>query len=536
MSDATGSSAYVYDPFSELTSAQNGAGQTVSYGYDYDGDVTGITYPLPGTHSWATTTTVGYGYDHADIRTSVTDFNNQQIAITPNADGLPNSVTLGSTGDTISASYDNTDTPSAITLQNSNTTLQSFTYSDSPAGTILSETDTPSSAQSPADYAYDAQGRVTSDTPGTGSAKSYSFDASSSLTTLPTGATGTYDHAGELTSSALSGTTTSYTYNAVGQRLTATQGSTTVASATWNGAAEPTAYSNSAASMSTATYDGDGIRTSTTITPSGQPATTQQYVWDTRASLPEMLIDSSNAYVFENGAAPIEQVNLSTGAVTYLVTDSLGSVRGAVSSSGTLSGMTSYDAWGNPQTTGGLTATTPFGFAGGYSDADGLVYLLARYYDPSAGQFLSVDPMVSQTLQPYEYADGNPVTNTDPSGRLVRSCGTSVGWLGVSVHCTLYWGRFETRVLAADVSSWGVAAAAIADVVLCQNLPIPALAKSACFGYLAVYEFWTIHEINTANALNGCFNFTVGVKVGFGIAFTTASPGAVSKSNKSCKS
>jgi hypothetical protein len=33
----------------------------------------------------------------------------------------------------------NTDTPSAITLQNSSTTLQSFTCSDSPAGTILFE-------------------------------------------------------------------------------------------------------------------------------------------------------------------------------------------------------------------------------------------------------------------------------------------------------------------------------------------------------------------------------------------------------------
>jgi YD repeat-containing protein len=74
----------------------------------------------------------------------------------------------------------------SFALKNSSATLQSFTYSDSPAGTILSETDTPASAQAPADYAYDAQGRVTSDTPGTGSAEGYSFDASGNLTTLPT--------------------------------------------------------------------------------------------------------------------------------------------------------------------------------------------------------------------------------------------------------------------------------------------------------------------------------------------------------------
>ena len=66
MTDATGSSSYIYDPFGELTSATNGASQTVGYGYDADGDTTGITYPLPASATWAATDTVTYGYDHAD--------------------------------------------------------------------------------------------------------------------------------------------------------------------------------------------------------------------------------------------------------------------------------------------------------------------------------------------------------------------------------------------------------------------------------------------------------------------------------------
>ena len=86
-----------------------------------------------------------------------------------------------------------------------------------PSGGIASETDTPSSALSPADYSYDAQSRVTSMTPGSNSALTYGEDASSNLTTLPTGASGTYDDASELTSSTLSGTTTGYTYDASGQ-------------------------------------------------------------------------------------------------------------------------------------------------------------------------------------------------------------------------------------------------------------------------------------------------------------------------------
>jgi RHS repeat-associated protein len=110
-------------------------------------------------------------------------------------------------------------------------------------------------------------------------------------------------------------------------------------------------------------------------------------------------------------------VNLSTGTITYLVGDLLGSVRGTVSSAGALTATTAYDAWGNPETTGGLTAATPFGYAGGYTDATGLIYLQQRYYDPQTGQFISVDPAFERTLQAYIYADDNPVENVDPTGK-----------------------------------------------------------------------------------------------------------------------
>ncbi len=228
MTDATGSSTFTYDAFGELTSTQNGAGQTTGYGYNADGQVTGITYPLPASATWATSSTVNYGYDNADLLSSVTDFNNHQISVGNNADGLTNSLGLGSSGDTITTTYDPTDTPSLISLKNSTSTLQSFSYSDAPAGTVLSETDTPSSPSSPATYTYDGQGRVSSMKPGTGTTLSYGFDPSGNLTTLPAGATGSYDHDSELTSSALSGTTTSYTYNADGERLGATQGGTSI--------------------------------------------------------------------------------------------------------------------------------------------------------------------------------------------------------------------------------------------------------------------------------------------------------------------
>jgi RHS repeat-associated protein len=420
MTDATGTSSNVYDPFGEVTSTTNGAGQTTSYGYDADGYVTGITYPLPGAHSWATTATVGYAYDNADRLTSVSDFTGKTIGVTDNADGGTTQETLGSSGDTITTAYSNTQVVSSITLANSSNTLQSFTYGNAPDGSILSETDTPSSSLSPAVYAYDAQARVTSMTPGTGSTLNYAFDPSSNLTTVPTGASTSYDNAGELTSSTLAGTTTSYTYSTAGQRLTAKQGSTTIASGTWNGAGQLTAYSDPAANMTAATYDGNGERTATTI-----GGTSQNFTWDTASGSPKIIMDSGNAYVYDGYAIPVEQVSLSSGAVTYLLADSLGSVRGVVNSTGSLTASTSYDAWGNPSTS--IAASTSYGFAGGYTDTTGLLYLVNRYYDPVTGQFLSVDPLVADTLQPYAYANDNPVNDTDPSGMSGDYVGTGHG-------------------------------------------------------------------------------------------------------------
>jgi RHS repeat-associated protein len=48
--------------------------------------------------------------------------------------------------------------------------------------------------------------------------------------------------------------------------------------------------------------------------------------------------------------------------------------------------------------------------------ASGTKSIVHRYYDSGTGQFVSVDPLSSQTGTPYAYGGGDPVNERDPVG------------------------------------------------------------------------------------------------------------------------
>jgi RHS repeat-associated protein len=62
------------------------------------------------------------------------------------------------------------------------------------------------------------------------------------------------------------------------------------------------------------------------------------------------------------------------------------------------------------------------------------VYSVDRYYDPSTGQSLSVDPDVATTGQAYAYTGDDPVNDVDPSGACVKG----FGWFCDTVHETAH--------------------------------------------------------------------------------------------------
>ena len=111
------------------------------------------------------------------------------------------------------------------------------------------------------------------------------------------------------------------------------------------------------------------------------------------------------------------------GGVTYrLISDHLGSPRLVVNAAdGTIVQRTDYDEFGNITFDDVAPAfqRLPFAFAGGLYDPDTrLTRFGARDYDPQTGRWLAKDPIGfdSRGLNFYEYAFGDPINLTDPSG------------------------------------------------------------------------------------------------------------------------
>ncbi|MGW5420927.1 ricin-type beta-trefoil lectin domain protein [Streptomyces sp. NPDC003943] len=81
------------------------------------------------------------------------------------------------------------------------------------------------------------------------------------------------------------------------------------------------------------------------------------------------------------------------------------------------------DPFGNPRGTQPSAWAGDKGFVGGTKDtATALTNLGARQYLPTAGRFISTDPLFDsadpQSWNGYAYADNSPVTNTDPDGKM----------------------------------------------------------------------------------------------------------------------
>jgi len=168
-------------------------------------------------------------------------------------------------------------------------------------------------------------------------------------------------------------------------------------------------------------YDGDGNRVAKTV----GGVTTRYLVDDMNPTgLPQVvdeLVGGAVTRQYTYGLDRISENQFVGGAWTpsFYGVDGGGSVRQLTNSSGTVTDTYEYDAFGNKVNS---TGTTPNNYLYGREQYDtdlSLYYLRARYYNPTTGRFLNVDPLAGQGQRRYEYAGANPVDGSDPSGNFV---------------------------------------------------------------------------------------------------------------------
>jgi RHS repeat-associated protein len=211
----------------------------------------------------------------------------------------------------------------------------------------------------------------------------------------------------EILAVAPSPVSTAYGYNKDGDLTAVTPPGKPATTLTYNQANEMTGYGTSV----TYAYDGDGLRMSKAVGTVGTA-----FAWDQVPSVPLLLVAGTTYYVYGVGSTPIEQVDTTSGTASYLLCDQQGSTRLIANGTGSVTGTYTYNPYGSVSGHTG-TATTALEFDGQYTDAESaLIYLRARYYNPAAGQFTALDPMVSATGEPYGFVGGNPLNAFDPSG------------------------------------------------------------------------------------------------------------------------
>jgi RHS repeat-associated protein len=244
------------------------------------------------------------------------------------------------------------------------------------------------------------------------STPTFSYDNNGNLTQKTVDGTSTtyvYDYANRLIALGAGGATTTFGYDAFGVRVLQTGTSTT------------TLYPFKWYSVANSTGSG------------AKYATTTDYVFN--GDILVATVDQQTASGNATG----------TAKTRYIHPDHLGSTNVVTDENDAVVQTLDYYPYGGTRinsNTGGTDSARKY--IGQFADQSNLDYLNARYYDSARGQFTTEDPIFlgnpkdqnlenPQTLNSYAYANDNPITGKDPSGR-----GSPAGAIVVALLVAVY--------------------------------------------------------------------------------------------------
>jgi RHS repeat-associated protein len=407
------------------TAGQQTANEVASYTYDADGHISSLTQKLrtPATTKATDTTTTeqtarwSVTYDPAG---RITGFTPSAPAVTATSTLNPQSTTYGYDGNGNRLSSNQTQpTPSATSPTANTTTSRDYQYNEG-NNRLTHFTQTLANAQGQTStqntYSLDAQGQLLSD-----GLRNYGYDAQGRLSDITTTTnTGT--------------TTTRYAHNALGQRIFKTEPQYSTAKAAGVEESKDLGLIDTLVNFFTNLWN-----------PIARPAEKQgyAYLYDEEGTL---LAEYGSGGVASAGNAKYIYLPTATGPQPVLTiqsdkpyavhADHLNTPRRLTQADGQVAWQWAYSAFGDeapttaanrftsPSTnpTTGTTAikqvTFNLRYPGQYADAESnLFYNYFRSYDPKTGRYTQADPIgLNGGFNRFLYANGNPLSYTDPSG------------------------------------------------------------------------------------------------------------------------
>jgi RHS repeat-associated protein len=477
---------YAYDATGQMSSVSDWLGNTVGFTHDADNNETSQLNAVSSTHTSGTSSEL-FSYDAAD-QTSATEalwagFASGIAPLTKTAGGTT-PVQTNASSSSVESDFGLTPgstgpTPPLANPSPANGTDSAGPFASSLLGAVSNgsgQTASPQTACTPTVYAFEldtgykygvrnADGKIVQDTEAYAdncgqlgaSDEEYGYDdagrtlwngvnvlqgsSPNNFAYTPAGSvtginmnesgdtfTQTSDDDGEITSqtpiAGSGGSSSTFAYNTLGDQTVASAGSSnSTYSYNQNGQMTGTA---TGANTSAIKYNGAGLEASETSS-----ASSTQLTWDSaNPSMPLVVSDANDDFVYGPGTTPVEQINVTASPpssnptfLNYGPNDGLSSSF-VTNTTGQLTNLSDYDVFGNPRQAASSTGTM-FGFDGQYSDITGsnptgLSNMRARWYEPQTGSFTSVDPDLTITDQPYQFGSDDPVNKEDPTGACVE--------------------------------------------------------------------------------------------------------------------
>jgi RHS repeat-associated protein len=432
VTDASGSSAFVYDAQGRLTGdTRTIAGETYALGYAYDdnGEVVSVTYPSGHVITFT-----------RDPEGLVTDVVGQEAPLDPTFNiltditylpfGPVEHLTFGN-GLSLRNSYDLNAWLSGIEVSSLLTTTLNLSFPRDDNGGVTGVVDNASSGRG-ASYGYTDSGRLQYAV-GTWGDNSFSYDAAGNRTEVRTddGVNVTYEFA------LISPTSNQVTeirdtdWNLV-RELTYRDGGDLASQAFAGGSTFDFSYSarkrltdleENAATTATYAYDYAGRRVSRTLAGS---STVIHYIFDAEGHLLAEHDGSTGAMIREyvwlgdNPVALIANVG-GTAELYFIHTGQIGEPLAVTDIGQGLAWSAAVDPWGRATMLASPVGDLDLRLPGQWLQLEsGLHQNWMRDYDPTLGRYVQADPIglvAGQNL--YAYVDGDPLNFEDPTGEII---------------------------------------------------------------------------------------------------------------------